>query len=717
MGSVSNNLYEFGGFRFDSREHKLWAGEELILLSPKASGLLKLLLDNNGEFVSKEKILDSVWGGTFVEEGVLTQNIYTLRKALGKTPDGEPIIENKTRLGYRVTVPVVRPQLIVDKEPPAESPVIAVVAAKPKRRAWKWVAVAASVLIVAGLAGWIFARPYIAYFLPKPIESVKFTQLTNTGDITGTALSPEGDMLAFVRSSKLYLKDIAAGNEILLNVPNVADIGSMQFSADRKSIFFRDSKGWGTARIMRTSRFGGPAEVIAERTDGLFSISADDRFIAFYRADPPNERLIIKDLETREERTVFEPVFFGHFCINCVPAWSPDGKKLLHVNQWWGGQASQLFVVDAESGTGEEVKVAQLRRFGGAAWFPDGNSFVVAGSPDGRYFHLWKVDRGSGSSAALTNGISSYARPYVSKDGKKILTSQTVDNANLFLAGSESLDGQKQLTVGNTNRLGQLSLTWIDNDRIVYSAQDGSSPIENLWSIDHRDLSQRQLTRETQFPANTPSSDGRFVYYNINRNRAANISRAPVDGGEVGIVTDESKGNRRSPQVSPDGKYLYYVYFDEAGSKLARRDLETGAESMLVENAEVQCGLFLTLSPDGKYLACFNFRKRPTSPVAGYSSEAVIVSVDDPNQIYFVPVDTNRVHVRFSPDSGSIDFLRTLQDGAELVRQDFRDPANVTSLIRMPNDLIFNFAWSKDGKSLALSRGTQHRDAVLLTDF
>ncbi|MEP6900792.1 MAG: winged helix-turn-helix domain-containing protein [Actinomycetota bacterium] len=78
----------------------------MILLSPKASELLKLLLERGGAFVSKEEIFETVWSDRFVEDGVLTQNIYTLRKVLGKDDDDSPLIENRTQLGYRITVPV-----------------------------------------------------------------------------------------------------------------------------------------------------------------------------------------------------------------------------------------------------------------------------------------------------------------------------------------------------------------------------------------------------------------------------------------------------------------------------------------------------------------------------------------------------------------------------------------------------------------------------------
>jgi DNA-binding winged helix-turn-helix (wHTH) protein len=107
MSNEINKLYEFAAFKFDGKKGKLWQENGLILLSPKATELLALLLERKGEFVSKEEIFDTVWKDTFVEDGVLTQNIYTLRKALGNDADGLPIIENKTRLGYRLTVPIL----------------------------------------------------------------------------------------------------------------------------------------------------------------------------------------------------------------------------------------------------------------------------------------------------------------------------------------------------------------------------------------------------------------------------------------------------------------------------------------------------------------------------------------------------------------------------------------------------------------------------------
>lgn len=79
-------------------------------------------------------------------------------------------------------------------------------------------------------------------------------------------------------------------------------------------------------------------------------------------------------------------------------------------------------------------------------------------------------------------------------------------------------------------------------------------------------------------------------------------------------------------------------------------------------------------------------------------------------------VDGNRIPLRFSPDSKAVDFTANLESGIQIMRQGF-DETEAKPILQMPKDFIFNFAWSKDGKKIALSRGHQLRDAVLLNGF
>ena len=106
MSDSSERIYEFGPFRLDVAEELLLCGGEPVPLTPKALQTLLVLVQNTGRVVGKEELLGAVWPDTFVEEGVLSVNIYVLRKALGEAEGGERYIETVPRRGYRFVADV-----------------------------------------------------------------------------------------------------------------------------------------------------------------------------------------------------------------------------------------------------------------------------------------------------------------------------------------------------------------------------------------------------------------------------------------------------------------------------------------------------------------------------------------------------------------------------------------------------------------------------------
>jgi DNA-binding winged helix-turn-helix (wHTH) protein len=56
--------------------------------------------------MTKAELMEALWPDTFVDEANLTQHVYTLRKALGDQPNGQPFIETVPRRGYRLATAV-----------------------------------------------------------------------------------------------------------------------------------------------------------------------------------------------------------------------------------------------------------------------------------------------------------------------------------------------------------------------------------------------------------------------------------------------------------------------------------------------------------------------------------------------------------------------------------------------------------------------------------
>jgi TolB-like protein/DNA-binding winged helix-turn-helix (wHTH) protein/Flp pilus assembly protein TadD len=165
-------LYRFGQFALDSRRRTLSRADSPVSLTPKAFDVLLFLAQNPNRLVTKEELLEAVWGDTFVEEGNLTQYIYYLRKALSDNSEDAGLIVTIARKGYQFTADVTVPEAadtakqaavqvstaessLADTKPVLRSPANE---ADPKApRQWREataVGASAVLLVIVGFASW-----------------------------------------------------------------------------------------------------------------------------------------------------------------------------------------------------------------------------------------------------------------------------------------------------------------------------------------------------------------------------------------------------------------------------------------------------------------------------------------------------------------------------------------------------------------------------------
>jgi TolB-like protein/DNA-binding winged helix-turn-helix (wHTH) protein len=102
----SESSFRFGEYLLDSRKRTLSRADAPVPLTAKAFDVLLFLVQNPNRLVTKEELLNAVWGDTFVEEGNLTQYISHLRKALGDASEHARMIVTIARKGYQFTADV-----------------------------------------------------------------------------------------------------------------------------------------------------------------------------------------------------------------------------------------------------------------------------------------------------------------------------------------------------------------------------------------------------------------------------------------------------------------------------------------------------------------------------------------------------------------------------------------------------------------------------------
>src|SRR6267142_1148215 len=114
-----SSSYRFGQFVLDQGRRTLSRANSPVSLTPKAFDVLLFLAKNPNRLVTKEELLQAVWGDTFVEEGNLTQYISHLRKALGDNPEDTRLIVTIARKGYQFTAGVTVAETTDSTKPPA----------------------------------------------------------------------------------------------------------------------------------------------------------------------------------------------------------------------------------------------------------------------------------------------------------------------------------------------------------------------------------------------------------------------------------------------------------------------------------------------------------------------------------------------------------------------------------------------------------------------
>jgi DNA-binding winged helix-turn-helix (wHTH) protein len=117
----SGQTIEFLPFRLDEGSERLWRGDEPVPLRPKTWQLLRYMAARPGQLLSRDELLDAVWGEISVTVASLNQAVLELRQALGDDAREPRFIETVHRRGFRF-VAAVRP--VGDDPAPGEDPAL-----------------------------------------------------------------------------------------------------------------------------------------------------------------------------------------------------------------------------------------------------------------------------------------------------------------------------------------------------------------------------------------------------------------------------------------------------------------------------------------------------------------------------------------------------------------------------------------------------------------
>lgn len=126
--------YRFGDFVLSGSRRELHRGDDEVVLQPQVFDVLLYLVERRDEVVTKNEILDDVWGDRFVSESVLSTRIKEVRRAVGDSGRAQELVRTYHGRGFRWIAPTKAfDESTEDADVPPEAPPVD--ATQPNARA------------------------------------------------------------------------------------------------------------------------------------------------------------------------------------------------------------------------------------------------------------------------------------------------------------------------------------------------------------------------------------------------------------------------------------------------------------------------------------------------------------------------------------------------------------------------------------------------------
>ena len=564
-----------GDFRVDPGALVVQAGDQAIRLKPKAMAVLLELARQPGITVTREELLDRVWGNTFITPGVVGHAITALRRAFGDTLERPAYIETIPRIGYRLiaTVEALDPPgnatgdavgaspLAADiSESGPASPQTANDAARLRRRPLLLAAIA-----LAGIGAFVLLRwqtrqtsderaPTERALTVADVRRITFA----TGSENNPRLNAAGDWLVYTRAAQLgakpelFLQSVYGTQANPLAEGDHAERPAWSPDGRRIAYVWRD-KDQCEIRIANVD--DDSRQTVQRCPKGSIVYldwnPADAKIIAYSVMEPGENgrrlQLLIEQGGWRPKAFDYQRTGNG---ADLYPRYSPDGRTIAF--RRGGNPTSDIYLLPAAGGS--ITRLTQVRAtISGFDWLPDGSGLVFSSDHEGKQ-ELYSITLSDRVIKPL--GLTDASSPDIaSRDWH--MTYQ-MENWQSSLAEVPLRDGGTARLLAPSSGRDRRAAVTPDGQRIVFvSDRDGSM---QLWSLDRATGRTERLTqhRGAQVDAPTMSPDGRRMLY-VTRSRGRHELWEYRFEDESQQRIQVTPASMRNAIYARDGRSVWYV--------------------------------------------------------------------------------------------------------------------------------------------------------------
>jgi Tol biopolymer transport system component/DNA-binding winged helix-turn-helix (wHTH) protein len=585
----------FGDFALDLNSGFLCRGAEEVPLRPKAFQVLVYLVQRHGQLVTKAEIVGAVWPDTAVMDNTLAQCLVEIRRALGD--DSQNLIRTVVGRGYIFTVPVMTP-VVEFPLPPDRSEATRVPAPMSTKQARQIRLTAAAVIVALALAAWSGFVVW-QHRRPKAPARVEYTQLTNFADsATSPALSPDGRLLAFIRSEytfggpgQIYVKLLPDGDPVQLTNDDLYKRGSPKFSPDGTRVAYAAVKPGSRWDTWVVPVLGGEPRRFLANASGLTWIESKPRssLLLFSELTGKSDQMaIVASTESRaQHRVVYMPTESGMAHRSYL---SPDRKQVLVVEMDQGAWLPCRLTAFDGSSPGRPVGPTPSHCTE-AAWSPDGR-WMYFSADNGNGYHIWRQRFPDGVPEQITSGVTQEEGIDLAPDGRSFVTSIGASQSTVWFHDSGA---DRQITSEGYGLLPSISP---DAKKVYYLLRKSAHHFVSgeLWVAN---LESRQ--RQRLFP------DFLMKHYAISPDGQRVVFVASGHGGRSPVWVANLDGVSAPRQVTTTDSWR--AYFAPAGYVVFASEVQKAAYRVKEDGSQLQklvplesFGTVFSVSPDGKWL-------------------------------------------------------------------------------------------------------------------
>jgi len=549
---------------------------------------------------------------------------------------------------------------------------------------------------------------------PVPFEKIRLTSLTNTGRITDSAISPDGKYVAYVENDVgrdgIFLRPIASPGKIQIVTPANTEYYGLTFSNNGDSVYYiAKERNNSIGTLYQVPFLGGPPTKVLVDVDGPVSFSPDGQEFAFVRGSSTGERaLMVARTDGTGERIIASrhgPESFSYG----GPAWSPDGANVAcgAGNADAGSRYMTVVSVAIRDGTVRPLSSQKWGSVGRVGWLQDGSGVIfTATEQTGKSAsQLWYLSYPGGQARRVTTDLDDYNGVSLTSNAAELATAQTQTLSNIWVMPNGATARAKRISsikfdgqYGFYNRF-----VWMPDDRLIYTSIAKTNPGIFVMNADGTGSQQLMAGQgNNTFPSVSP--DGRFIVFVSDRNGPSQIWISDVEGKNEKRLTNGTDDSW--PQFSADGQWVVYQSIVEGRRTLWKVPVAGGDPFPLTDHPSV-CPV---VSPDGKWISCY-YRAETKAP---WKLAIIPIAGGDPVKLFDIPPTVTLLSlVRWTPDGRALAYIDN-REGVSNIWALPLDGSKPSQLTDFTTERIFWFDWSRDGKQLALTRGSVSSDVVLI---